>query len=104
MTERIDDEAALEEVMTFLDNPPEPGGADDARFGERLRQVIAASIPLDEGDDPEDGPTLRLDDDFRGRLDKALDQAKQQDWTIVDMASQWRRIYPFEASANEQQQ
>ena len=39
-----------------------------------------------------------------GRLDKALDQAKQQDWTIVDMASQWRRIYPFEASANEQQQ
>ena len=39
-----------------------------------------------------------------GRLDKALDEAKQQGWTIVDMTSQWGRIYPFEASATEQQQ
>ena len=38
-----------------------------------------------------------------GRLDKALDAAKQQDWTIVDMASAWRTIYPFEASATAQQ-
>lgn len=70
MPDRVDDETALEEVMIFLDDPPEPGSTDDARFGERLRQVIAASIPLDEGEDPEDGPTLRLDDDFRGRLEK----------------------------------
>ena len=37
-----------------------------------------------------------------GRLDKALDQAKEQDWTIVDMASEWRRVYPFETSATGQ--
>ncbi|OPA86191.1 haloacid dehalogenase [Pseudomonas fluorescens] len=31
-----------------------------------------------------------------GRLDKALDLAKTQAWTVVDMASEWRRIYPFD--------
>lgn len=31
-----------------------------------------------------------------GRLDKALDLAKTQHWTVVDMASDWRRIYPFD--------
>lgn len=70
MPKSVDNDTALEEVMTFLDAPPEPGSTDDARFGERLRQVIAASIPLDEGDDPEDAPTLQLDDDFRRRLEK----------------------------------
>lgn len=74
MSDRITDEAALEEVMTFLDDPPEPGSADDNRFGERLRQVIAASIPLDEGEDPEDGPALRLDDAFRSKLEKVAQQ------------------------------
>ncbi len=70
MSQTIDNDTALEEVMSFLDSPPEPGSADDARFGERLRQVISASIPLEEGDDPEDAPTLQLDDDFRRRLEK----------------------------------
>lgn len=70
MSDRVDDDTALEEVMAFLDSPPEEGSAQDARFGERLRQVIAASIPLDEGEDPEDAPTLKLDDAFRGRLEK----------------------------------
>jgi len=69
MAKSIDNETALEEVMTFLDSPPEAGSADDERFGERLRQVIAAAIPLDEGEDPEDGPTLQLDDSLRGRLE-----------------------------------
>jgi hypothetical protein len=71
MTQAVDDETALEEVMSFLDAPPESGSADDARFGTRLRQVIAASIPLDEGEDPEDAPTLKLDDGLRGRLEQA---------------------------------
>lgn len=31
-----------------------------------------------------------------GRLDKALDQAQAKGWTVVDMASDWRRVYPFE--------
>ncbi|ASV38891.1 haloacid dehalogenase [Pseudomonas sp. NS1(2017)] len=31
-----------------------------------------------------------------GRLDKALDLAKQQNWTVVDMAIDWGRIYPFD--------
>ncbi len=69
MAKTVDNDTALEEVMTFLDSPPEEGSADDARFGERLRQVIAAAIPLDEGEDPEDGPTLQLDDSLRGRLE-----------------------------------
>ncbi|PIB94331.1 hypothetical protein [Caulobacter sp. FWC2] len=69
MSDRVDDDTALEEVMGFLDAPPEEGSADDARFGERLRQVIAAAIPLDEGEDPADGPTLQLDDGLRGRLE-----------------------------------
>ncbi|WIE48278.1 HAD family hydrolase [Pseudomonas sp. GM17] len=36
-----------------------------------------------------------------GRLDKALDAATANGWTIVDMASEWRRIYPFEATTTE---
>jgi len=32
-----------------------------------------------------------------GRLDKALDQAQAKGWTVVDMANEWRRVYPFEA-------
>ena len=74
MSDRVDNDTALEEVMSFLDSPPEEGSADDARFGERLRQVIAASIPLDEGEDPEDGPTLQLDDAFRSKLEKVAQQ------------------------------
>ncbi|MEW4948332.1 MULTISPECIES: HAD family hydrolase [Pseudomonas] len=31
-----------------------------------------------------------------GHLDKALSTANEQDWTVVDMARDWRRIYPFE--------
>ena len=30
-----------------------------------------------------------------GRLDKALDVAKAKNWTVVDMAKEWKRIYPF---------
>lgn len=31
-----------------------------------------------------------------GRLDKALDAARSNAWCVVDMASDWKRIYPFE--------
>ena len=31
-----------------------------------------------------------------GRLDKALDEAKGHGWTVVDMKSDWRTIYPHE--------
>lgn len=37
-----------------------------------------------------------------GKLDKALDEANTRGWTVVDMSTAWRRIYPFEASATEQ--
>lgn len=33
-----------------------------------------------------------------GKLDKALDEAKAQNWTVVDMAKEWRRIYPFDTT------
>ncbi|UVJ46271.1 haloacid dehalogenase-like hydrolase [Pseudomonas sp. LS1212] len=32
-----------------------------------------------------------------GKLDKALDEANAKGWTVVDMASEWSRIYPFDA-------
>jgi phosphoglycolate phosphatase-like HAD superfamily hydrolase len=31
-----------------------------------------------------------------GRLDKALDEANAKGWTVVDMMSDWRRVFPFE--------
>lgn len=34
-----------------------------------------------------------------GRLDKALDEATKENWTVVDMAKEWKRVYPFEGSA-----
>ena len=33
-----------------------------------------------------------------GRLDKALDTAAVEDWTVVDMKSDWNTIYPFQRS------
>jgi phosphoserine phosphatase len=31
-----------------------------------------------------------------GKLDKALDEAKRSGWTIVDMKSDWKYVFPFE--------
>lgn len=31
-----------------------------------------------------------------GRLDKALDQARERGWIVVDMKRDWRTIFPFE--------
>jgi phosphoglycolate phosphatase-like HAD superfamily hydrolase len=31
-----------------------------------------------------------------GQLDKALDEANARGWTVADMKSDWRRIFPFE--------
>ena len=31
-----------------------------------------------------------------GRLDKALDEAKARGWTVVDMKTDWKVIFPFE--------
>lgn len=31
-----------------------------------------------------------------GRLDRALDEARRQDWTVVDMKTEWKRVYAFE--------
>ncbi|RWU19028.1 haloacid dehalogenase [Pseudomonas alkylphenolica] len=32
-----------------------------------------------------------------GRLDKALEAARNSNWVVVDMAREWRRVYPFES-------
>jgi len=29
-----------------------------------------------------------------GRLDKALDQAQKQGWTVVDMKKDWNTVFP----------
>lgn len=39
-----------------------------------------------------------------GRLDKALDEANSRGWTVVDMAAEWQRIYPYDAAPPEQVQ
>jgi phosphoglycolate phosphatase-like HAD superfamily hydrolase len=31
-----------------------------------------------------------------GRLDVALEEARQRDWTVVDMKQDWRVVYPFQ--------
>ncbi|WP_447752486.1 HAD family hydrolase [Pseudomonas nicosulfuronedens] len=31
-----------------------------------------------------------------GRLDKALDIARAKEWVVVDMAEEWKRVYPFD--------
>jgi hypothetical protein len=31
-----------------------------------------------------------------GHLDKALDEARAKGWCIVDMKTDWRRVFPFE--------
>ena len=31
-----------------------------------------------------------------GRLDKALDEAKANGWTVVDMKNEWKPVFPFE--------
>lgn len=31
-----------------------------------------------------------------GRLDKGLDQANKEGWTVIDMKADWKVIYPFE--------
>ena len=33
---------------------------------------------------------------YIGRLDKALNEAQQRRWTIVDMRKDWKRVFPFE--------
>ncbi|MGA9237792.1 HAD family hydrolase [Robiginitalea sp.] len=35
-------------------------------------------------------------DSHIGRLDKGLDQAMADGWTVVDMAEEWKVIYPFD--------
>ena len=32
-----------------------------------------------------------------GKLDRALDQAAAQGWTVVDMKRDWKRVFAFEA-------
>ena len=29
-----------------------------------------------------------------GRLDKALDEADQKSWTVVDMKTDWKQVFP----------
>ena len=35
-------------------------------------------------------------DSHVGRLDRALEEAREKGWTVVDMKHDWRRIFPFE--------
>jgi hypothetical protein len=35
-----------------------------------------------------------------GELNKGLDEAKARGWTVVDMKHDWKRVFPFEATAS----
>ena len=35
-----------------------------------------------------------------GRLDKGLDEANENGWTIIDMQKDWKVIYPFQLNTN----
>jgi len=39
-------------------------------------------------------------DSHIGRLDKGLDQALNDGWTVIDMKNDWKVIYPFELEGN----
>ena len=71
MVVSVSDETALEEVLAFLDQPPEAGTARDTVFGARLRQVMAAAIPDEPEGDDRGEPTLLLGEDLRRKLDLA---------------------------------
>jgi hypothetical protein len=32
-----------------------------------------------------------------GKLDKGLDEARARNWTVVDMRTDWRRIFAYES-------
>lgn len=68
MTNPVDDETALEEVLAWLERPPQPGTPEDVRFGALLRQVLAASLPEDD-EVPEAGTALPVAADLRERLE-----------------------------------
>jgi len=74
MTETVSDEAALEAVLAFLDQPPEPGTPQDAIFGARLRQVMSAAIADEPDEDERGAPALMLGEDLRRKLDAAARQ------------------------------
>ncbi len=38
-----------------------------------------------------------------GQLDKALDEAMEKGWTVVDMAKDWKRIYPADKIPTEKE-
>jgi hypothetical protein len=40
-------------------------------------------------------------DSLVGRLDKALDEAREKSWTVVDMKRDWRAVYPFDDASND---
>ncbi|PTS89834.1 MULTISPECIES: hypothetical protein [unclassified Caulobacter] len=71
MAGSVSDETALEEVLAFLDHPPMHGTPEDAVFGERLRQVMAASIADEPDGDDRGEPTLSLGEDLHRKLDAA---------------------------------
>jgi hypothetical protein len=75
MPNPVNDETALEEVMSFLDHPPMPGSSDDVVFGQRLRQVLAALVVDDDSDQAEAAPPrLSIPDALKRRLDYAAHQ------------------------------
>jgi hypothetical protein len=39
-------------------------------------------------------------DSHIGKLDKGLDAARDNNWTVIDMSRDWKNIYPFELGKN----
>jgi phosphoglycolate phosphatase-like HAD superfamily hydrolase len=58
------------------------------REGPALALIVHHTDPRREWAYDRDSPV--------GRLAKALDQAPERGWIVVDMAADWNRVYPFE--------
>lgn len=111
-----DDGAAIRrtgEIAFVDDGPGKPAGID--RFIGR-RPILAAGnsdgdLEMLQWTTLGDGPALGLlvhhtdaarewaydRDSPVGHLARALDQAPDRGWRVIDMAADWARVYPFEA-------
>ncbi|MET4066308.1 formylglycine-generating enzyme required for sulfatase activity [Bradyrhizobium sp. S3.2.6] len=75
--------------VTFAEIAPDPNDYP----GALPHMLKAGSLVFNPPDHPVD---LRDRNSSVGKLDKALDVAQAEGWTIVDMKNDWKRVFAFE--------
>ncbi|WP_417328874.1 HAD family hydrolase [Halomonas cupida] len=113
-TEVVDNDGELELIkqpgVTFIDDGNGKPLAIQRHIGQRPTIAVGNSdgdVPMlrytTEADGPRLGVLLHHTDGEReyaydrdssfGRLDQGLEQAETDDWTVIDMAQDWRTVY-----------